>query len=407
MNRGSTAGRSNVDDMNALTGNSTLRTQLIWLLYFAASGCAASPSPVAMAAADHHSGTSVDETAAIERVEADLEAVQSALAEQPPSQSTTTPASTQTHKGGHGNRHGMPKNTDGMTAAGEPPAQSPPLADDAAQHSKESNPTVSNPTLAQGSNPSGHGMKGKSSMDMSASPPADTSNSGSAGASNGTTNKKMGMGNGMSGNPPAMDKPSDSTPQSSNPSGAMSSDKGMGKGKSGMSKRGMGGGMNMGRGMQKPMSGGMCCGRMGSMMGKPKMMGQSDTSDSSTAAPAADPSSGTGHVLHLGERDFYLDLQTELALTTEQVQTLTEHRSHWLNERATHQAAIDTAETTLWQLTQALAPNPDQVAGAVREVERLRSAQRLAFIESVSTAVSTLTPAQIAKARTLPYSGAP
>ena len=127
MNRGSTAGRSNVDGMKALTGNSTLRTQLIWLLYFAASGCAASPSPVAMAAADHHSGTSVDETAAIERVEADLEAVQSALVKQPPSQSTTTPASTQTHKGGHGNRHGMPKNTDGMTAAGEPPAQSPPL----------------------------------------------------------------------------------------------------------------------------------------------------------------------------------------------------------------------------------------------------------------------------------------
>lgn len=183
---------------------------------------------------------------------------------------------------------------------------------------------------------------------------------------------------------------------------------GMGPGKSLVSRKkdmGRGKGKRMGQDMMGGTSGGasmgMCCGPMGSMMGKPKTMTQADSS------VGVDPPSSTGHVLHLGERDFYLDRRRELALTEAQVRQLTAHRSHWLTEREQREAAIDSAETRLWQLTQAVAPNPDQVAAAVRDVERLRSEQRLAFIESVSAAVSTLTPAQIARARSFPYGEVP
>lgn len=161
------------------------------------------------------------------------------------------------------------------------------------------------------------------------------------------------------------------------------------------------GGMTMGSaGPMSDRSMGMCCGRMDSMMGKP-MPG--------SAMPSADTpvSTGSGHVLHLGERDFYLDRQTELALTQAQVQSLMGHKDRWLVERERHQEAIDAAEAWLWQLTQALTPNPDQMAAAVREVEQLRSEQRLAFIAAVSEAVRTLTPAQIAIARSMPYDEAP
>lgn len=164
------------------------------------------------------------------------------------------------------------------------------------------------------------------------------------------------------------------------------------------------GGMSMGRRggsgmmMSQPGANKMCCGSMGSMMGKPSETVTTTTNSSSSV------DSRTGHVLHLGEQDFYLDLQDELTLTAEQIGTLAEHRTQWLSERAEQQNAIDQAEAELWRLTQALAPDPDKVAAAVSEVERLRSAQRLAFIESVTAAVRVLTPAQIAIARGLPFS---
>jgi len=361
----------------------------------------------------HHQAESTDETDSIEQVEADLKAVQTTLAAQDPADThqPATPAESQSPTKGMGKTgHGMGKTMSMGNAAqnqADTETTQPAIGNESA--------AASNPGAANSHK--GHGMS--SSMNMSADAPTAANETPSANATPtatsepNTSGSMKGKGHGMSGSSMG----ATSKPPASNPQGTMgggmgqgsaSKPKGMGgmnkpKGMSGMNKsKGMGG-MNMGSAAAMPGgSMGMCCGRMGSMMGKPKMTGSSTTPDPTVATAA-----GSGHVLHLGERDFYLDLQTELALTDAQVQSLTAHRGQWLSERANHQAAIDAAETRLWQLTQALAPNPDQVAGAVREVEQLRSKQRLAFITSVSEAVRTLTPAQIATARSLPYVGVP
>lgn len=178
------------------------------------------------------------------------------------------------------------------------------------------------------------------------------------------------MGGGMHQGPSGNTKKNNSVDQ--NPAGSMPADS-----------------MGMGMGMRP--------GRMGSMMGNAKMPEGPD------ANPAAAATAGNGHVLHLGERDFYLDMQSTLVLTDAQVRSLTAHRAQWLSELAAHQATIEAAEAQLWQLTQSVTPDPDRLAAAVREVEQLRSAQRLAFITSVSDAARTLTPAQITVARSLPF----
>ena len=373
----------------------------IWLLYLVISGCAAAPSatPAYAAASDHRQAQATDETDAIEQVEADLKAVQATLAAQDPAD-THQPVPPATPSGSHGATKGMGKMAHGMGKG-----MSMGNATQSQSNAETAQPATGSETAAMGaqgaaSSHKGHRMSGKSSMNMPAeaattasepsspnTPPAATAETNSAGTMKGKGHGMSGKSMGASPNSPA-----------SGAQGTMGG--GMGHGSSGKPK-GMGG---MNKGSAGSMAGGsmgMCCGRMGSMMGKPKM------TDSSAPNPDVNTSAGGGHVLHLGERDFYLDLRGELALTDAQVQSLTAHRSQWLSERAKHQAGIDAAETQLWQLTQALAPNPDQVAAAVSEVEQLRSAQRLAFIASVSEAVRTLTPAQIATARSLPYIGAP
>ena len=386
----------------------------IWLLYVVISGCAAAPSatPVYAAQSEHRQAQSSGETDAIEQVEADLKAVQTTLASQDPGDThqPATPTEPQGATKGMGKTgHGM-----GKTMSMGNPAQNQADAETTQPATGNESAAASNSGAANSHK--GHGMS--SSMKMSADAPTAANETPGANpparatGETGTGGSMKGKGHGMSG--PSTGATSNSP--ASKPQGTMGSGMGQGsaskpKGMGGMNKpKGMGGmnhskgmgGMNMGSAGAMPGgSMGMCCGRMGSMMGKPTMTG------SSTTDPAAATAAGSGHVLHLGERDFYLDLQTELALTEAQVQSLTAHRGQWLSERANHQSAIDAAETRLWQLTQALAPNPDQVAGAVREVEQLRSKQRLAFITSVSEAVRTLTPAQIATARSLPYVGVP
>ena len=376
----------------------------IWLLCAVISGCAAAPSatPVYAAALDHQHAGSTEETDAIEQVAADLKAVQTTLATQDPAD-IHDPVPSATPSGGHVATKGM-----GKTARGIGKSMS---VDNAVQNQGNDEPLQSGSKQAAMNNPGvassdkGHGMSGQSSMNMSADgstlPPSTNPPPTATGQSN-TGGPMKGKENGMSGQPmgDSANGPADTA------TGTMGG--GMGKG-SASKPKGMGGmnqskgmgSMNMGSAEAMPSgSMGMCCGRMGSMMGKPKMTAGSTTPDPTLAA-------GGGHVLHLGERDFYLDLQSELALTDAQIQSLTAHRDQWLSERANHQSAIDAAETQVWQLTQALTPNPDRVAAAVREVEQLRSSQRLAFIASVSEAVKTLTPAQIATARSLAYDGAP
>lgn len=144
-----------------------------------------------------------------------------------------------------------------------------------------------------------------------------------------------------------------------------------------------------------------CCARPGMTMGMPPAMAQ----PTDTTVPES--TSNAGHVLHLGERDFFLDLQTELALTQSQLTYLMAHRSHWLAERDRRQEAIDIGETDLWLLTQEFPPDPVRISESVREVGRARSELRLVFIQSVIEALNALTPAQIVHARMLPYKDKP
>ena len=124
-----------------------------------------------------------------------------------------------------------------------------------------------------------------------------------------------------------------------------------------------------------------------------------------SAARTAAPTIDVGHVLHLGERNFFLDLQEELRLTEQQQQTLVDYQRQWLSIRDSQETAIDEVENRLWELTQKLPPNQDELSNTIGNITQLYAAQRQAFIEAVSKAAQELTPEQIAIARSLPLEG--
>lgn len=146
---------------------------------------------------------------------------------------------------------------------------------------------------------------------------------------------------------------------------------------SGSSMPGMGG-MKMG------MGGGMGMGGMG--MGGMKM------SPSASMASAQPGQPGTSHLLHVGSTGFFLDHPEHIELSREQQSRLNQIKEAWQLKNADMQRGVEQAEQEVWTAT--AGADSAKIAAAVQKAEKLRSAQRLAFVRSVMEASTVLTQDQ-------------
>lgn len=197
-----------------------------------------------------------------------------------------------------------------------------------------------------------------------ATPPADTK---AAGMQMSAGNPQPGMGM-MEGESMGMQSP-----------GSSMSSMAPGAGPGASPCMGMMGGGTMG--MRRSRGGMDMMGSMGSSAGMP--------------VPSALPGfPGASHLYHVGATGFFLDHPEHITLTVEQQTTLGRIKEKTLLEQATTQRKIEGAEQELWTLTSADQPAADKVEAKIREIEKLRADQRLAFIRAVGEAAQVLTDEQ-------------
>ena len=169
---------------------------------------------------------------------------------------------------------------------------------------------------------------------------------------------------------------------------------GGGGGMAGMKDDAMGG-MSGGSGGMAGMSGGS--GGMSmmddmDMMGMGSMGGPKGQKMKMTAALPGFP--GASHIYHIGATDFFLDHPEHITLTTDQKTKLGQMKQKATTDKATAQRKIDEAEQQLWELTAADQPDAGKIDAKVREIEKLRGDQRMAFIRAVGEAAKVLTDDQ-------------
>lgn len=162
------------------------------------------------------------------------------------------------------------------------------------------------------------------------------------------------------------------------------SDKVQGAGSGGMAgMSGGGGGMGM-MDDDMDMMGMMGMGSTGGAKGNKKMK----------MAAALPGFPGASHIYHIGATDFFLDHPEHITLSTEQKTKLSQTKQKAATEKASGQRKIEEAEQQLWELTAADQPDVAKIEAKVREVEKLRGDQRLAFIRTVGEAAQVLTDDQ-------------
>lgn len=103
---------------------------------------------------------------------------------------------------------------------------------------------------------------------------------------------------------------------------------------------------------------------------------------------------GASHIYHIGATGFFLDHPEHIRLTTDQQRTLNHIKEKALLNKATIQRKIDEAEQELWTLTGSDQPDAVKIETKIREIEKLRGDQRMAFINAVGEAANVLTDEQ-------------
>ena len=201
---------------------------------------------------------------------------------------------------------------------------------------------------------------------------------------------------GMSGNAPGAMRP-----------GGMGDDKMMGMMGQMMSKmdkmmpmmeKMMGGGAPMPAGPPAGMRGGGPGTGMGDdkmemagMMGMAAMAGAGADTMLQSALPGFP---GASHLYHIGATGFFLDHPQHITLTTEQQVALNKIKNQALLANSAAERNIEKAEQELWTLTAADQPDGGKIEAKVREIEKLRTNERLAFMGAVGEAAKLLTPDQ-------------
>lgn len=148
-------------------------------------------------------------------------------------------------------------------------------------------------------------------------------------------------------------------------------------------------GMSRGMGMMK--TGEMGKMKMMGMMGRMKGMGGMSGMSMQSALPGFP---GASHLYHIGATGFFLDHAAHLQLTIEQQTRLNRLQEKAAMAQATADRKMEQAEQELWELTAADQPDVRQIETKIRETERLRGDQRLAFIRAVGEAAGVLTHEQ-------------
>lgn len=174
------------------------------------------------------------------------------------------------------------------------------------------------------------------------------------------------------------------------PMGAGGQPSGMGMmegGHMGMGMQGQGGGMSS-------MTAGSGASSGSGVMGGMDMMGKVSGSGRMPMSSALPGFPGASHLYHVGATGFFLDHPEHITLTMEQQTALSRIKEKALLEQATTQRKIEGTEQELWTLTGAEQPLVDKVDAKVREIEKLRADQRLAFIRAVGEAAQALTDEQ-------------
>ena len=103
---------------------------------------------------------------------------------------------------------------------------------------------------------------------------------------------------------------------------------------------------------------------------------------------------GASHIYHIGATSFFLDHAEHITLTTKQQATLNGLKEKALLEKSTSQRKIDETEQELWTITASDKPDATKIDTRVREIEKLRGDQRLAFIRAVGESAQVLTDEQ-------------
>ena len=130
------------------------------------------------------------------------------------------------------------------------------------------------------------------------------------------------------------------------------------------------------------------------MMGKGSMGGMGAKGMKMKMASALPGFPGASHIYHIGATDFFLDHPEHITLSTEQKTKLGQMKQKATTEKASAQRKIEEGEQQLWELTAADQPDAAKIEAKVREVEKLRGDQRLAFIRAVGEAARVLTDEQ-------------
>ena len=156
----------------------------------------------------------------------------------------------------------------------------------------------------------------------------------------------------------------------------------------------MGGGMSTPSGSPAGMQGmGNMMGQMDQMMGM-NMMGMHSMQGMSMPQSALPGFPGVSHLYHIGATGFFLDHAEHIKLTPDQQSALTKIKQDAIQASAHSEQQIQQAENELANLTSADQPDAAKIDKKVREIEKLRSDERLAFIRSVGNAATLLTDDQ-------------
>jgi Spy/CpxP family protein refolding chaperone len=141
---------------------------------------------------------------------------------------------------------------------------------------------------------------------------------------------------------------------------------------------------------------GMCC--MGEM-GMPP--GGSAGMSTATPAPgmagmggpvsAMPGQPGASHLLHIGSTGFFLNHSQHITLTADQKSKLNRIKEKAMLDQASEQRKIDQGEQDLYTLTGADQLDNSMVQAKIGEIEKLRTGQRMNFIQAVSEASNVLT----------------
>lgn len=160
----------------------------------------------------------------------------------------------------------------------------------------------------------------------------------------------------------------------------------------------------MGKGMEKKVGMGMASmseqrmSEMGMMSGKGMsgmaMMGQMKGMGQMQMPSALPGFAGASHIYHIGATSFFLDHSQHITLTQEQQVKLNQIKEKVLLGQATFDRWISETEQELWVLTSSDTPAAAKIETKIREIEKLRSDKRIAYIRAVGEATRVLTDEQ-------------